>query len=318
MKQKSIQSLILLAFFSMAIVSADVTLAQDKGNFGPWIGVYAQPIDEDIEEAFNLSRSDGIVIVDVLDGSPAEDAGLREKDIIIKFNNENVDGTIPLKDFVLDTQAGDEVNITFVRDDNEKTATVIIGNRPKSSNLEKSFWGRLKSPDDYSYTFMSGPSGYIGVGILDLNDQLGEYFGVENGDGVLVAEVEEDSPAENAGFQAGDVITGVDDENVNTTDELREFIGAMEEGDEATISYLRNKKEHTVTVEIAEREPEFRTFGGPHINIPSPGSKHYGLRWFGNGDSDFHFDNQRSEMDELRDQIKKLQEEISKIKEKLE
>ncbi|MEE9442230.1 MAG: PDZ domain-containing protein [candidate division Zixibacteria bacterium] len=317
MKRRSIQALILLSFFSIVLFTANISFAGDKAKYGPWIGVYVQQIDEDMEEAFNLSRSDGIVIVDVLDGSPAEEAGLRKRDIIVNFNGKNIDGSTPLRDFVLDTEAGDEVDVVYVRNGKEKTAVVKIGNRPKSSAPGESIIG-YKGPGNYAYSFISEPSGYIGVGIMDLNDQLGEYFGVEDGEGVLVTEVQDDSPAQVAGIKAGDVITGVDGEDVNSTDELREIIGAMEEGDRAEISYLRDKRERTVTVEIAEHEPEIHTFSAPRIRIPSPGSKSYGLRWFGDDDFDIHFDDQRSEIDKLRKEIKKLQEEISKIKEKLE
>ncbi|MFH1699009.1 MAG: PDZ domain-containing protein [Candidatus Zixiibacteriota bacterium] len=317
MKRKSIETLLLLSFFSVALFSVNISFGKDDGSLNPWIGVYAQSIDDDIEEAFNLSRSEGIVIIDVLDGSPAEEAGLRKKDIIVKFNGKNIDGSTPLRDYVLDTEAGDEVDIVFVRDGDEKTGIVKIGNRPKSSTFDESIMG-YKGPRNYGYSLISEPSGYIGVGILDINDQLGEYFGVEDGNGVLVAEVKEGSPAENAGIKAGDVIIGIDGEDVNSTGELREIIGTKEEGDEAKISYLRDKKEYAVTVEIAEYEPEVYSFSPPQISIPAPGSKNYGLRWFGDDDFDVHFDNQSSEINELREEIKKLEKEIKKIKEKLE
>ncbi len=100
------------------------------------------------------------------------------------------------------------------------------------------------------------PKAWLGVKFQALTDQLGDHFGAE--EGVLVSEVLEDSPAERAGIEAGDVITAVDDEEVEDLGALPENISAKEPGTMVTIALIRDGETLTRKVELSEPPEEYR------------------------------------------------------------
>jgi len=90
----------------------------------------------------------------------------------------------------------------------------------------------------------------LGIDAEDLTGQLGNFFGVPEGEGILVRNVNSDSPAEKAGLKAGDVITSFNGERIRTAGELREKLASVEGGKSITLGLLRNKSEVKVTVEL--------------------------------------------------------------------
>jgi serine protease Do len=98
--------------------------------------------------------------------------------------------------------------------------------------------------------------GWLGVAIQELDDEMAEYYGVEKGEGVFVAQVFEGDPADAAGIRAGDIIVSVDGKKVSTTRELTGLIAGIPVGEEATVLVLREGKKKQFVVEIAKREEE--------------------------------------------------------------
>ncbi|MCW8885446.1 MAG: DegQ family serine endoprotease [Motiliproteus sp.] len=98
--------------------------------------------------------------------------------------------------------------------------------------------------------------GQLGVLIQDLTRDLANAFGLEQQGGALVAQVVEDSPAEKAGIEAGDVITGVDGQTVSGSSELRNLIGMQRLGSRVEIKLLRDGREKTYKVKLVERNSE--------------------------------------------------------------
>ena len=86
MKSKIFKTALILSLFSLVFISVGVVSAKKYRSKSPWIGIRMQSIDEDMREALDLDDIDGVLIVSVADDSPADDAGLRRKDIIIKFD----------------------------------------------------------------------------------------------------------------------------------------------------------------------------------------------------------------------------------------
>lgn len=122
--------------------------------------------------------------------------------------------------------------------------------------------GRLDSlrGGDGFYRFHVGGGPRLGVRLASISDQLAEYFGVGERGGVLVSSVQEGSPAESAGLQAGDVIVTFGDEEIGGIGELMEAVHAAEAGP-VTVTVIRRGEERSVTVDLPEHGGE-RT-GGP-------------------------------------------------------
>ena len=95
--------------------------------------------------------------------------------------------------------------------------------------------------------------GWLGVAIQDLNADMAEYYGVEEKEGVFVADVFEGDPADRAGIKAKDIILEVNGEKIKNSRQLTGMIAGISVGDSARIKILRDGKEKTVTVKIAKR-----------------------------------------------------------------
>jgi S1-C subfamily serine protease len=301
----------LLSLFSVVFLAGLTTASTG----GPWIGVYTQTIDKDLMEAFDLDRTDGILIVDVMHDSPADKAGLKRKDIVIAFDGEKVDGTEPLADFVARTKPGDKVELVLVRSGEEKKIFVEIGSREASP---ESSWD--SSPRDRTMPRLprgltawddDRPGSYIGVGIQPLTDQLGQYFGVRDGAGILVTEVTKDSPAQRAGIKAGDVIVTADDKKIASTDELQVLISGKKKGDTVSLGLIRREQKQTVVVEVDQDNTGTRGSFMPNLQLPQlPSTPRY--RLYGGEKSYTHDDIQ-----ELRDEISELRRELKDLKDRL-
>jgi serine protease Do len=94
--------------------------------------------------------------------------------------------------------------------------------------------------------------GYLGVGIQDLTKDLATSFGLDDTDGVLVASVASGTPAQDAGFQTGDVIVSFDGHEVRDTNQLRNLVARTPVGRKVTVEVIRDKKPRQFTVEIGE------------------------------------------------------------------
>jgi serine protease Do len=96
--------------------------------------------------------------------------------------------------------------------------------------------------------------GWLGVGIQSLTKELAEQFGIKEGNGVLVNEVYEHDPAHVAGIKPGDIILSVDDRAVDSPNQLSRLVARVGPGDNAKIRLLRDGKELTYLVPMAEKQ----------------------------------------------------------------
>jgi len=313
----------LLVIITLALILGGTAMAEKYSSVkSSWMGVYTQEIDDDIIEAFDLDRTTGALVVDVVDDSPADKAGLRAKDIIISYNGEKVTGSEELIDLVRHSDIGQKIEIVYDRNGKEKTTTVEIGRRPKSPDTDRdmAFWNGTHAPHiiNRNFAYSAASDSYIGTAIQDLNDQLGDYFGVKDGEGVLITEIFKDSPAEEAGLKAGDVIVGVDGENVAESRDLIDIIADKEEGDVVDITYLRKGAKNSVKVTVDENTSGMNAFTMPGFNFRMPNMTAPNITSFGfDDDNYFKADEYRKDMDEYRRQMEEYRQEVQEMKKEL-
>jgi S1-C subfamily serine protease len=316
MKRTAIGAAVVTGLILAVFLAFGVSSAKKYEGGTPWIGVYTQKIDKELAEAFNLDQDQGIVVVDVVDDSPADEAGLRRKDVIIEFNGKKVDGSKPLADLVRETKVGDKVDIIVSRKGEKKNLTIEIGERPKSKWRDRERNVIVKDFFKNNLALAIGHRGYMGVAIQDLTVQLGDYFGVKDGDGALITEVEEDSPAEKAGLKAGDVIVGADGEDITDSEDIIDVMSDKEEGDTVSITYIRRGEKHTVPVEVTEESYSMHNISLPSLNIQIPKipsikgiDQFYLQKEYTRDMEDFQKEMQqlKKEMNELREELKELE-----------
>ncbi len=256
---------------------ASPLIAKPAKRSNAWLGVYTQSVDRDISDAFELEIDYGAIVNEVLGDSPADEAGIKDGDVIISFDGRKVWDQDDLLDFIEDKNAGESVALELFRDGKSVTVNVELGKRPRSKGLfsraPRAHSRNLvfSDPGHGKYRhFSSNRGGYIGVSLTSLSEQLADYFGVKNNNGVLITEVAEDSPAQKAGLKAGDVIVAIEDEEISNYADVKEIVGESDQGDKLTFTILRNKRKKKIEVEVGESEDSsfgFHFFTGPDIAI---------------------------------------------------
>jgi membrane-associated protease RseP (regulator of RpoE activity) len=161
---------------------------------------------------------------------------------------------------------------------------------------------------------------FLGVTTQPLTDQLRKHFGVSQG-GVLVAEVEADSPAAKAGLRAGDVILQVGDQAVEDPPQLARAVRRYQEGEQATITIMRDGRTETLSVTFAQLpEGGLRWWGWPEAEIerfepsPFPGEGRGRFEWkpgrhplLPGPELEQELERLRRELDDLRRKLEQLQ-----------
>lgn len=196
------------------------------------------------------SRSDdGVKVTDVTKESGAEKAGLKKDDVITKVGDKKVEEPADLIKAIAGHKANDKVDITYKRNGKESKTTAVLGENKARSfayNFNNDFnfnmpEGVIPPMENFNFNWSRKPK--IGLQIQD----------VEEGKGVTVKDVDEDSPAAKAGIKDGDVITEVNGKEVAGVDELRTAIKDLKEGEAVKFSYKRSGKSQTAEVKIPKR-----------------------------------------------------------------
>jgi serine protease Do len=211
----------------------------------------------------------GVVVDEVRPDSPAEKAGVKRSDVIVNFDGERVRSVRQFTRLVQETPPGRTVKATLLRDGQQKDVEItpregrgVLGGNFVDRDRLRDFGtsgDRVPGfdvlprgmPFDFDFAFPGASSSRrLGVDVDRLTDQLAKYFGAK--EGVLVAEVADDSAAAHAGLKAGDVITSVDARPVRSREDLVRALRDAKD-DDLTIGIVRDRKESSVKVKLEPR-----------------------------------------------------------------
>jgi serine protease Do len=299
-------------------LSNAVEAGSKKENKG-YLGVYMQELDRDVREGLDLDVRAGVLISGVEDDGPADEAGLKDGDVIVAFNGKKVDDPDDLRDLVRDTEPGEKVELEVVRGGKTETLTLTVGEWPDEPSWisigDLHFDGHDFSGHLDKVVHAFSPKPRLGVEVFDLNDDLAGYFKAKAGEGVLVLNVNEESVAQEAGVKAGDVIVRVGDEEVSSVDELRESVEDYEEGDEFPIHIVRKGKKKTLTATMDDSGDAFYWSETPHAwsyrqHIPKMRKFHVDVPRM-----DFDIDDDlREELEEMKKELNEMRKELKELK----
>ncbi len=235
-----------------------------------WLGVQVSDVSADLINVEKLPRKEGAYVNEVIKDSPADSAGIRSGDVILRFGDREIYDADGLVRAVRRSEANEPIRIVVVRDGRQRDLTVTLRERPRRQAV------RIPRPPDTPRIMMAHRHGRLGVSVIDLNPQLGEYFKVPDGKGVLVEKVHENTPAEKAGIRAGDIIVKLDDKEIATARELRRTLSSYEAGEEVRIEIIREGARRTITAQLEEHE--FSEF-----YLPDFDQEEFEVRIFGPG-----------------------------------
>lgn len=249
---------------------------------GAYLGVSLDEVGKDDVTRLKLSEERGALVKSVEDGSPAEKAGLKADDVIVRFQGEAIHSARQLSRLVREQPSGRNASLEVVRAGSPLKLQAALGERkqadgwnlrlPELRGLAEGFAFDApfppeppdaprapKPPAGSRFFFGSGGPRKLGIEYQEIGDQLAKFFKLAEDRGVLIARVDQDSPAAKAGLRAGDVILKIAGKSVRDGDELREELRRIDPGSETTLSVQRDGKPFDVKVTLAgERAPARR------------------------------------------------------------
>jgi serine protease Do len=189
-----------------------------------------QPEDLKPYEKDNLKIAQGAIVRSVTPGSPADKAGIKVDDIIVKLGQQDVRSHQDVWNAMLSIEPNKPLRVEIIRDGQRKALTA----RPteRTADVES------RTPD-YAESTPQAPDGPVSLGVRVRALKQQELSLAPGGSGVLVESVQPDSPAARAGLRPGHVITQLGSKKITSPESLRQAISEYENGDSTTLSFGR-------------------------------------------------------------------------------
>jgi serine protease Do len=188
---------------------------EEKGHVTrAWLGVSIQQLTPELAESLGVEDTRGALVAGVTPDGPAAKAGLKTGDVIVSFNDKPVDSHNGLPTLVAATKIGETVAVQVLRDGARKTLDVTLA----------------KLDDDEVVAATAPNKGKWGLALRELTPEERAQRDVAEGQGVLVAGVAPDSPAEEAGLRNGDIVLQVNRTPVGSVEALRAAVAKVADG----------------------------------------------------------------------------------------
>jgi serine protease Do len=193
-----------------------------------WLGVMIQKITPELKEKLDLEDERGALVADVTAGGPAEDAGIERGDVIVSFDGKEIKEMNDLPYIVASTPVGKEVKVEVIRKGKKRQFEVKVGELEE----EKESPGASEAAPD------------LGMVVKEITPELARNFGLSESSGLVVVQVESNSPAGEAGMKPGDIILEVDQDAVGGLEEFNRKMEAYKPGD--TVLFLVKRRTATL------------------------------------------------------------------------
>jgi len=182
-----------------------------------WLGVGIQNLSEELAEYSGIKDKKGVLITEVFPGDPADEAGIKPKDIVLSINGKKVENTRELSKLIADTSVGDTVKIKVLRNGKENTFTVKI----------------IKREDErVASQTLSKENGYeLGIRVSELTPEIVRRYNINEADGIIVTNVESESQGAQAGVRVGDIIKEINHQPIETIKDYKKEIKKLKKGD---------------------------------------------------------------------------------------
>ncbi len=206
--------------FAIPINSAKRIVDQLKSNgevTRGWLGVGIQDLSEELSEYYGIKEGKGVLVTEVFPGDPADEAGIKPKDIVLSVNGKKVENTRELSKSIADTSVGDIVKIKVLRNGIEKKFRVKVVKR------EDNRIAGLTPSKENEYE--------LGIRVSELTSEIVRRFNITETGGVIVINVELESHGMEAGVRIGDIIKEINHQPIETVKDYKNEIKKLKKGD---------------------------------------------------------------------------------------
>ncbi|MBD3235465.1 MAG: Do family serine endopeptidase [Candidatus Eisenbacteria bacterium] len=205
-----------------------------------WLGVYIQDLDENLRSALESDLRGGALVSEVMEDSPAEEAGIEAGDILIEIDGAPLEGVDDLRLRVASMVPGSEADFTLLRDGDRRRISVEIGERDPDEPMAAGPGDGENLPD-------------LGFDVDNLDAEWRERLDLdEETGGVVVTEVDRVSEAARAGLRVGSVIIEADRQPVESVRDLRAIIDELQPGETLLLYVITETARRFIAVPIPE------------------------------------------------------------------
>jgi len=197
-----------------------------------WIGVMIQDITPELKDKLRLGTEEGALISDVVSGGPAEKAGIKRGDVILQFDGKPIRSSHDLPFVVASTPIGKTVVVEVMRDNQQMNLQI------KTEELKEE---AETAPPSEARPF-------LGMEVQEITPEMAKNYGLPRTSGVIIVEIENGSPAAEAGLSAGDIIVEIDRKPIKSVKALNRLLAEVKEGD--TILFLIDRGGTTIFVTL--------------------------------------------------------------------
>ena len=201
-----------------------------------WLGVMIQEITPELKDKLNLKEERGALVGDVVAEGPADKAGIKRGDVIVSFDGKEISEANDLPFIVASTPVGKTVTVEVIRIGKKEHFQVQIE--------------ELKEEREAQVVSEARPN--LGLTVREITPELARNFGLSEASGVVVVQVQNNTPAQEAGLAPGDIILEMDQVPVKDLEQFNQMIGAYKVGD--TILFLVERRGSTLylTLKVVE------------------------------------------------------------------
>ena len=200
-----------------------------------WLGVGIQDISDEVAEYYGIKDKKGVLVTEVFPGDPADSAGIKPKDIIVSVNGKAIDSARKLTGIIADTAVGKTVKIDVIRSGKTKTFDVKIAKREETKITAKNSFRENKEQ--------------LGIRVADITPEIARRFNLKDAKGVMVAGVDSESKAAEAGVQIHDIIQEINHKAILSAADFDKLIDGIPEG-KAINLLIRRPNQGLLVVQI--------------------------------------------------------------------
>ena len=203
-----------------------------------WLGIMIQDITPELAESFGTTAAKGVIVADVVAGSPAEKSGLKRGDIVQTLNGKPVENANQLSRSVAAMAPETKAAIDVIRDGKPVTVKLTIGTMPEEAEHKK---GAAPSTESA-----------LGITVQNLTPEMAQKFGVDEKEGgVVITELAAGSPAAEAKLRPGDLIEEVNRQKIQNIRDWKQAIEKMKKGEPLLLLVKRGANTFYVAIKAA-------------------------------------------------------------------
>ena len=209
-----------------------------------WLGVLVQQITPEIAESLGLQETKGALVADVTPDGPAEKAGIKRRDVIIGFDDTEINEMSQLPKSVAATPPGTKSEIILLREGKKKKISVLLGQLPEKIAKKPKIEEKKDVEND------------LGLAVQEINPIIQKRLNLQDSQGVIIVNVRRASPAWNAGLRKADIIVEINKKEIKDIEEYKNIINKIKQDESLLFLVRRNQNTIYVALKFYAKDKE--------------------------------------------------------------